>query len=87
MADEQMPKIHEGKNFRKLSIVEQEYMRIIEEKNLERVNRLKRMRRNNRITGLSLGAMVLGIYGYSMYAVRQENFLDDFEEPAKTTEQ
>ncbi|XP_015516207.1 cytochrome c oxidase assembly factor 3, mitochondrial [Neodiprion pinetum] len=86
MADEQMPKIHEGKNFRKLTLVEQEYMRLIEERNLERVASLKRMQRNNRYTGLALGALVLGIYGYSMYAVRQENFLDDFEEPVKTTE-
>lgn len=33
--------------------------------------------------GLALGFSVLSIYGYSMYAVKQEKFLDDFEEPAK----
>lgn len=32
---------------------------------------------------VALGVSVLGIYGYSMYAVKQEKFLDDFEEPAK----
>jgi Coiled-coil domain-containing protein 56 len=32
---------------------------------------------------VSLGISVLGIYGYSMYAVQQEKFLDDFNEPIK----
>lgn len=34
-------------------------------------------------SGALIGFSVLGIYGYSMYAVQQEKFLDDFEEPAK----
>lgn len=33
------------------------------------------------ITGIALGISVFGIYGYSMYAVKQEKFLDDFEIP------
>lgn len=35
------------------------------------------------ILGCALGLGVLGIYGYSMFAVKQEHFLDDFEEPKK----
>lgn len=38
---------------------------------------------NFTFSGLALGFSVLSIYGYSMYAVKQEKFLDDFEEPAK----
>lgn len=86
MADERMPNLTDKKNVRKLNLVEQEFMHLIEKKNLERVNNLQRMRRNNRITGLLLGAGVLGIYGYSIYAVSQERFLDDFEEPEKTSD-
>lgn len=60
-----------------------EYMKIVEKQNLERVQKLKKLRRTNIITGLAIGAAVLGIYGYTMFSVKQESFLDDFEEPAK----
>lgn len=88
MADnDKMPNVKDGtgKN-RKLTIVEQEFMQFIEKKNQARVADLQRIRKNNRITGFLLGAGVLGIYGYSMYAIHQENFLDDFDEPAKTSD-
>ena len=43
---------------------------------------LMRYRRRNWIVGLSLLAGVLGIYGYSMYAVKQESLdLDELDEP------
>lgn len=35
------------------------------------------------LSGLLIGSAVVGIYGYSMFAVQQEKFLDDFDEPAK----
>lgn len=74
------------KDFSKLKPTELEYIKEIERQNLERVAKLKRIRRNNIITGSLLGVGVLAIYGYSMYAVKQETFLDDFEEPQKTTQ-
>lgn len=74
------------KDFTKLKSSELEYIREIERQNLERVAKLKRIRRNNIITGSLLGVGVLAIYGYSMYAVKQETFLDDFEEPQKSTQ-
>ncbi|XP_078281038.1 cytochrome c oxidase assembly factor 3 homolog, mitochondrial [Rhinoraja longicauda] len=40
-------------------------------------------RGRNVITGLTIGAIVLGIYGYTFYSVSQERFLDDLEEEAK----
>jgi hypothetical protein len=39
------------------------------------------MRKNARFTGLLLGGVALSIYGYSIYSIKQETFLDDFEEP------
>lgn len=70
----------------KLKPAELEFIKEIEKQNLNRVVKLKRVRRNNIITGSLLGIGVLAIYGYSMYAVKQETFLDDFEEPKKTTQ-
>lgn len=70
----------------KLKPAELLYVKEIERKNLERVLKLQRTRRNNLITGGILGGIVLGIYGYSMYAVKQETFLDDFDEPEKTVQ-
>ena len=55
-------------------------MRILEQQNLERVAKLKQLKRKNLITGLSLAAIVVGIYTYSIVAVKQENFLDEVDE-------
>lgn len=68
---------------RKLNKAEIDFMRLIEKQNLERVQKLQRLRRNNKLTALALGSSVLGIYFYSMFSVKQERFLDDFEEPLK----
>lgn len=73
-------------DLKKLKPTELEFIKEIERQNLERVAKLKRVRRNNIITGSLLGIGVLAIYGYSMYAVKQETFLDDFEEPKKIAE-
>lgn len=65
----------------KLSGPMKEYMKLIEKQNIERVQKLKRLKRNNILTGCLIGTGVLSIYLYSMFAVKQESFLDDFEEP------
>lgn len=70
----------------KLRKVDLDFIKQIEKQNLERVQKLKRLRRNNIITGCLVGAGVLSIYGYTIWAVRQESFLDDFDEPAKIIE-
>lgn len=42
----------------------------------------RRYRKRNTLVGLGLAAGVLGIYAYSMFAVKQENFLDEeFDKP------
>nr|XP_037279194.1 cytochrome c oxidase assembly factor 3, mitochondrial-like [Rhipicephalus microplus] len=58
------------------------YMKIIERENMERVRRLKRIRHRNLMTGFLLAGGVCGIFAYSVLAVKQEKFLDNFEEPA-----
>lgn len=70
----------------KLRPVDLDFVKQLESKNLERVQRLKRLRRKNLITGCLIGVGVLSIYGYSIWSVRQESFLDDFDEPAKIVE-
>ncbi|XP_076245482.1 cytochrome c oxidase assembly factor 3, mitochondrial-like [Calliopsis andreniformis] len=57
------------------------YMKQAEQINFQRATKYRRTRRNNIILGLSLAAGVLGIYFYTMHAVKQETFLDDFNEP------
>jgi hypothetical protein len=78
----EIPKVKYAEN-RKLKPSEIDFMRLIEQQNLQRVQKLQRTRRNNFITAGVLGSSVLGIYLYSMFAVQQEKFLDDFNEPEK----
>ena len=56
------------------------YMKRIEKENFDRVVRLKKIRKSNIFTGLGLAGSVLGIYLYSIFAVKQENFLDELDE-------
>ncbi len=57
---------------RRLAAAEQDVIRL----------RMRRYRRRNAAVGLGLVAGVLGIYAYSMLAVKQESFLDEeFDNP------
>ncbi|KAL8175763.1 UNVERIFIED_CONTAM: hypothetical protein K2H54_007210 [Gekko kuhli] len=40
----------------------------------------------NALTGLAIGAVVVGIYGYTFYSVSQEHFLDELELEAKAVQ-
>ncbi|XP_016992145.1 cytochrome c oxidase assembly factor 3, mitochondrial [Drosophila rhopaloa] len=84
-ASEQGPKIKYGDSAPKLDKAQLQFMKLIEEQNLDRVQKLKRIRRNNLLTAGALGVSVLAIYGYSIFSVQQEKFLDDFEEPKKVS--
>ncbi|XP_050681094.1 cytochrome c oxidase assembly factor 3, mitochondrial [Leptidea sinapis] len=77
------PKINAGDQEPVLKQAELDYMKIIEQKNRERVQKLQQLGRRNKITGFAIGAGVFSIYLYSIFAVKQETFLDDFDEPAK----
>lgn len=70
---------------RKLKPTEVDFMKLIEQRNLLRVTQLRLQRKRNTWTGLIIGATVISIYAYSMLAVKQERFLDDFNEPQKVS--
>lgn len=40
----------------------------------------------NTLTALAIGAVVVGIYGYTFYSVSQERFLDELELEAKVVQ-
>lgn len=75
----QMPKLNLERDSQSLSKAQLDYMRLVESQNLERVVKLARMKRNNIIVGSVLGLGALAIYGYSIYSVKQEKFLDELE--------
>lgn len=68
---------------RTLKQSEIDFMKILEKRNLERATKLRRQKTLNNRVGLAIGGTVLGIYLYTILAVKQEKFLDDFTEPTK----
>ncbi|XP_054449860.1 cytochrome c oxidase assembly factor 3 homolog, mitochondrial [Pteronotus mesoamericanus] len=44
---------------------------------------LPQRRARNIVTGLGIGAVVLAIYGYTIYSVSQERFLDELEDEVR----
>ncbi|XP_074117756.1 cytochrome c oxidase assembly factor 3 homolog, mitochondrial [Sminthopsis crassicaudata] len=65
----------------KLSPAQLHFMRQVELSQWQKT--LPQRRGRNILTGLSIGALVLAIYGYTFYSVSQERFLDDLEDKAK----
>ncbi|XP_029933616.1 cytochrome c oxidase assembly factor 3 homolog, mitochondrial [Myripristis murdjan] len=43
----------------------------------------QKLRTRNVATGLAIGALVMGIYGYTFYSVSQERIMDELDEEAK----
>ncbi|XP_068160983.1 cytochrome c oxidase assembly factor 3 homolog, mitochondrial [Antennarius striatus] len=43
----------------------------------------QKLRGRNIVTGLAIGAIVMGIYGYTFYSVAQERLIDEIDEEAK----
>lgn len=43
----------------------------------------QKLRTRNVVTGLAIGALVVGIYGYTFYSVSQERIMDEIDEEAK----
>ncbi|XP_020291715.1 cytochrome c oxidase assembly factor 3, mitochondrial [Pseudomyrmex gracilis] len=81
--NETMPKVDVTKDTEKLRPTDIVYMKRLEEQNRQRASRVLRYRRANNITAITLGLTVIGIYSYTIYSVKQEKFLDDFEIPEK----
>jgi hypothetical protein len=81
-----MPKVDMVKDAKFLSQAELDYMRLAQQQNVDRVNRLKKMRRNNLMTAGVLAVSTFAIFGYSMWSVGSEKFLDEFEKVGKPKE-
>ncbi|KAI0990359.1 hypothetical protein GJ496_000108 [Pomphorhynchus laevis] len=58
-------------------------MKATEEANLRRVSFVLKKRRRARGYLALICGIALGTYGYTMYRVRQEDFLDTLDEPDK----
>lgn len=76
-------KITNPKEGPKLSDAQLAFMKLVEKENRDRVKKFEKTRTRNIWTGIALGISVLSIYGYTILAIKQEKFLDDFEEPKK----
>jgi cytochrome c oxidase assembly factor 3 len=78
-----MPKVNLQTENHRLSIIEKKYIQKIQQQNLYRVERWNKIRRKNRYLGIGLTLGVISIYSYTIWGIKQEKFLDDFNEPEK----
>ncbi|XP_034715703.1 cytochrome c oxidase assembly factor 3 homolog, mitochondrial [Etheostoma cragini] len=61
-----------------------EQMQFIRHVELEQwKKKTQKLRTRNVVTGLAIGAIVMGIYGYTFYSVSQEKIMDEMDEEAK----
>ena len=59
------------------------YKKLVEEKNFNRSIIGRKLLYRKRAFLAGSFALVLSIYSFSIYKIRQETFLDDFEEPPR----
>ncbi|KRX60319.1 Cytochrome c oxidase assembly protein 3, mitochondrial, partial [Trichinella sp. T9] len=60
------------------------FMNTLNQTTAERVGRNRLARQRSNMVGLVLGASALAIYFYTICAIKQETFLDNFEPPNKS---
>ncbi|KAL6267469.1 hypothetical protein P5V15_000545 [Pogonomyrmex californicus] len=84
--NETMPKVDILKDVGRLKSTDVVYMKRLEEQNLQRAKKVQVYRKANNRTAFALTLGVIGIYAYTIYSVKQEKFLDDFDVPEKTIE-
>lgn len=80
-----MPKVNFTTD--KVSRVARVHIEEVERYNLTRAARFKVVRKRNIIGGWLLGLTVIGIYSYTLIAIKQEKFLDDLTVPEKVVDQ
>lgn len=76
-----MEKLDLVKDKNKLKYSDLMYMKQAEEAAIQRALIYKQKRNNCAIAGFALAGLSIGIYLYTIYAVRQETFLNDLNEP------
>lgn len=57
-------------------------IKTVEKDNFRRLLNWKRVIFSGRVGGIALSGLVLSIYGYTMYAVSRETFLDNLDDPS-----
>ncbi|XP_035001315.1 cytochrome c oxidase assembly factor 3 homolog, mitochondrial [Hippoglossus stenolepis] len=61
-----------------------EQMHFIKQVELEQwKKKTVKLRGRNAVTGLAIGALVLGIYGYTFYSVSQEHIVEELDEETR----
>ncbi len=66
---------------KQLGQIQMDYVKKVEKLNLARANEHRRIRRGDWFIGGLCCAIAVGIYAYTIYGMRQETFLEDFELP------
>jgi len=73
--------VDEGGVQDKLGTINMDFVRKAEKKNKERAKMHRFFRRTDWMIAATCFGMVIGIYSYTMFAIKQEKFLDDFDMP------
>lgn len=81
--NEFMEKVNLEKDKNRLKYSDLMYMKQAEEVAVQRALRYRKTRNGCTALGISLACLVVGIYAYTIHAVKQETFLDDLNEPEK----
>lgn len=84
--NEFMPKLDLVRDKNKLKYSDLIYMKQAEEIAVQKALIYKRTRTKCTIAGISIASVALGIYLYTIHAVKQETFLNDLNEPEKIIE-
>ncbi|KAJ0060077.1 hypothetical protein NL108_002881 [Boleophthalmus pectinirostris] len=64
--------------------ISKEQLHFIRQVELEQwKKKTQKLRTRNVVTGLAIGAVVVGIYGYTFWSVSQERIMDEIDEEAK----
>lgn len=65
----------------RLGQLNMDFVRKAERTNLDRAKRHKFYRRKDWVIAVTCFFLVVGIYSYTLFAIQQEKFLDDFDMP------
>lgn len=72
---------------KRLGRIQMDFVKKAERTNEERAKRHKYFRRGDFIIAGTCITIAIGIYAYTIYAIKQERFLDDFDMPDPLEEQ
>lgn len=71
---------------KQLGQIQMDFVRRAERLNADRAVRHKKTRRGDWTVAITCVAIAVSIYVYTIYAIKQESFLDDFEMPPDPVE-